>query len=369
MTAEDNFGKSFNISRASRTSDVEVNLKHIKKYDERRAKFVRSGRRYLGLALIMLSLTLKLYIDGLLLWGALPMLITLFAFFKWYMYRNASQSSVYKSGMLVPAIVVNTNPIELAALANVICEDVDLEQLACKRFAVKSLPLHRIEEGEKVPCVALFGGKEKGIWTNFEPRPLCWATDDAEMIRRNAGLIEEREWSILNKVAGELSASEDEIVLLDADEKTGEVKIRVDRVEREGLYFEYPETWKTEIEDLGDGCCHIVCEKKGDNTQEVITITTEMPEKEPSEKMRILLEVMKKQKVYENMNIQLFENVVYSGFDGMLCIFSSDYSGVKYFGRIHVFKSTGKMFTIFMQDTEDMFASKFKFFEDSFKAS
>lgn len=366
MNNKDEMGKSFNFSRASRTSDVEVNRELMRKYDEQRAKFVKLGRRHLGLFLIMFSLSLKLYVDGLWLWGSLPMLIALFALFKWYVYRNASGSSAYTSGLLVPAVVVRTNPIELAALANVLCDDVGLEQIACKRFSVKNLPIHRIAEGERVPCMALFGGKEKGMWTNFEPRPLCWVTEDAEAIRRNIDRIEEREWNLLSKIASETSAAEEDIVLLDVDEQTGEVRVRMNRAEHGGVSFDYPETWKMEIENLGEESYHIICEKKGDDSQEIVTITAEKPEKNVAEKMKAVLDGMRKQKVYANMHTQPLENTTDYGFDEVLCRFTTDFSGVKYFGKIYVFAAAGKTFTILMQDEEEAFERKFKFFADSF---
>lgn len=370
MDSKNEMGKSFNFSRASRTSDVEVNRELMKKYDEQRSKFVKLGKLQLGLFLIMFSFSLKLYVDGLWLWGSLTMLIALFALFRWYVYRNAAGGSAYTSGLLVPAVVVQTHPIELVALANVLCDDVEPEQLACKRFSVKNLPMHPIAAGERVPCMALFGGKEKGMWTNFEPRPLCWITEDAEAIRRNVERIEEREWDILSKIAGEMPAAGDDIVLLDADEQTGEVKIRMNKMEHRGVSFDYPETWKTEVEDLGEESCHIVCEKKGDNSQEIVTVTSEKSGKEDiAGKMETVLEGMRKQEVYANMHPLPFENTADYGFEEVLCRFTTDFSGVKYFGKIYVFTAAGKTFTILMQDEEDAFDRKFRFFTDSFAVS
>ena len=89
MENQNETGNSFNFSRASRTSDVEVNKELMKKYDEQRAKLIRLSWRPLGFFLIMLSLSLKLYVDAHWVWGTLPMLVALFALFRFYAYRNA----------------------------------------------------------------------------------------------------------------------------------------------------------------------------------------------------------------------------------------------------------------------------------------
>ena len=366
MENQNETGSSFNFSRASRTSDVEVNKELMKKYDEQRAMLMRLSWRQFGLFLIMFSLSLKLYVDAHWVWGTLPMLIALFALFRFYMYRNAGGSSAYTSGLLVPAIIVRTNPVELVALADVCCDDTGEEQFAYKRFAVKSLPMHKVVEGERIPCMALFGGSTNGQWTNFEPRPLCWVTDDAAAIKRNIDRIEEREWDILSKITDDTSAATDDIVLLDMDKHTGEVRRKTNKIEYEDVSFCYPDSWKTEREEGDNGSYYIYCEKKGDNSSEIITITAVSAQIDVFAKLAETLNTMKEQKVYRNMCTEPVRNVSLGDNDAILCSFVCSFSGTKYFGRIYILNVSGKTFTVLMQDEEDAFENKFKFFTDSF---
>lgn len=365
MERQEEQKRLFNFSHASRRVDVEVNKKLMQKYDEQSAKIVRLSRWQLALFLIMFSLAVKLYVGGLWLWGTLALLVALYALFKWYIYRNAGGKSAYTSGLLVPAVVVRTNPIELVALANMGCDE-DTEQLACKRFSVKDLPLHVVAEGERVPCMALFGGEENGMWTNFEPRPLCWVTDNPEALKHNIDCIEPYEWDVLNEIAPNIYSDEDDVVLLDVDEQTNEVRIRTSRMEYGGISFDYPCSWKVEVEDLSTDSYQISCEKKGVDSEEIITITSERLEKNMAEKMEAVLTIMKEQEVYHNILPQPFEHTVEYGFDGVLCRFTTQFSSTTYYGKIYVFAAAGKSFTILMQDVEMAFEVKFKFFADSF---
>jgi len=366
MENQNETGSSFNFSRASRTSDVEVNKELMKKYDEQRAKLIRLSWRPLGFFLIMLSLSLKLYVDAHWVWGTLPMLVALFALFRFYAYRNAGGASAYTSGLLVPAIVVRTNPIELIALADVCCDDAGDEQFAYKRFAVKNLPLHKVVEGERIPCMALFGGSTNGQWANFEPRPLCWVTDDANAIKHNIDRIEEREWDILRKITDDTTAATDDIVLLDVDKHTSEVRRKTNKIAYGGLSFCYPDSWKIEKEEGDNGIHYIYCEKKGDDSSEIISVNVVSPQVDVLAKLEETLNSMKQQEVYHNMSTEPVRNVSLRDNDAILCSFVCSFSNTKYFGRIYILNVSGKTFTVLMQDEEDDFENKFKFFTDSF---
>ena len=90
----------------------------------------------------------------------------------------------YKDGLLTPAIVVNVDPIELIAMANMRSSIDGDEIYGCQRLQVESLPLHSLQLGEKVPCASLFTGTQKGRHKVFNARPVCWGFDDASKIER-----------------------------------------------------------------------------------------------------------------------------------------------------------------------------------------
>ena len=215
--------KTFNFSQATRTSDIEVDAAWMKQHDEQLPKFMKLIWQRLVPGFILLGVAAVLYVYGHWVYGSIAILAALSLLFFAYLYYNAAGSAAYTSGALVPAIVVRTSPIELLALANVDCskEDADLDaQWAYKRFSVERLPVHRVELGERVPCMALFGGAKDGRWTRFEPRPLCWATSDAAAIRRNIARIDDSEWDMLSHITDDTTAADEDIVLLDIDEST-----------------------------------------------------------------------------------------------------------------------------------------------------
>ena len=216
-------GKTFNFSQATRTSDIEVDAAWMKQHDEQRPQFMKLIWQRLVPGFILLGVAAVLYVYGHWVYGSIAILAALSLLFFACLYYNAAGSAAYTSGALLPAIVVRTAPIELLALANVDCseEDADLDaQWAYKRFSVKRLPVHRVELGERVPCIALFGGAQDGRWTRFDPRPLCWATSDAAAIRRNTARIDDSEWDMLSHITDDTTAANGDIVLLDTDKST-----------------------------------------------------------------------------------------------------------------------------------------------------
>ena len=76
---------------------------------------------------------------------------------------------------------------------------------------------------------------------------------------------------------------------------------------------------------------------------------------------------MKQQEVYHNnMSTEPVRNVSLRDNDAILCSFVCSFSNTKHFGRIYILNVSGKTFTVLMQDEEDDFENKFKFFTDSF---
>ena len=362
-------GKTLNFSQATRTSDITVDTAWMKQHDEQRAEFMKLIWQRLVFGLVMVGAAVALYVYGHWIFGSIAALLALFALALVFLLHNASGSAAYTSGALVPAIVVRTAPIELLALANVDCseEDAGLEaQWAYKRFSVKRLPLHQVALGERVPCIALFGGEEDGRWTQFDPRPLCWATSDAAAIRRNTARIDGSEWEMLSHITDDTTAANGDIVLLGTNESTGRAEAMIRTIIYGEISFRYPETWKVETEDYDEGSYQIACEKKGDNSSAILTLTADPSQISASDKLHDALRSMRKQKIYQNIHLQPIESTTTFVSDGFFCSYTFSVSGTDLFGRLHTFRAGDKTFTLIMQDEQADLDATFKFFTDSF---
>lgn len=359
--------KSFNFSNASRTAQLTVNKALVNKYDEYHTRYIKLSWRYFGVFIIFLSIALKLYAGGHWAWALLPTLIALFAAFRFYTHRNAAGTSAYTSGLLVPAMVASTQPLELLALADVNATENEPPQWAYKHFAVNALPLHQPVVGERIPCVALFGGKVYDRWTNFEPRPLCWATDDAEVLKSNMEAIEEHEWNLLAGIVDDTTAAQNDIILLHIDEQTGVATPKMNKIAYGGVEFCYPDSWRNELEEIGEGSYFLSCEKKGDASQEIVIVTVEKCECTPDQKIEADMNEKAMQGTYKNTVAQPIEKTTVHGANESCCRFTAQVNGSHIVGLLYAMVENEKLITIFMQDTEDDFDRKFAFFNQSFK--
>jgi hypothetical protein len=161
-------------------------LDHLKLHDEYPA--ARSPFFYVALFLMIAAacVTFALYKGGSWIWGTLALIITLLlgAFVRSYANPLLMKRVAYESGLLVPAILVNNEPLELIAMADMRAEEDRDAVFGCVKIKVNTLPNHQIKVGEKVPCVALFGMANGGYRRNFEPRPVAWGYKDANVIRQ-----------------------------------------------------------------------------------------------------------------------------------------------------------------------------------------
>lgn len=216
--------KSINFSVATRKAQFKADSELVKQFD---MSVVAAGKRFkisLVIFILLLALTIYNFVTGHFWIGVISSIITIISVLITLVIRGLALGAVYESGLLVPAVITNTNPVEVTVLSDVSATD-DKSQLACKKIKLRTLPLHTISIGEKIPCVALFGGMSDGCYTNFDPRPLAWATANIEDITRNIGLIDNSEWDFLEIVKDKVpQMNSDQIAYFDENGNFQELK-------------------------------------------------------------------------------------------------------------------------------------------------
>jgi hypothetical protein len=213
-----NPGPSMNFSSATRAANLKADMGLVRKYDVFQTKYLWLSRvTYLiGLASVGLGVWLWQADHGI--WATVVVLAGLAVLFLGFMFGQGAGGAAYESGLLVPAVVTAMQPLTLAALADMRAADDELPLWGIIKIEVPQLPLHSATVGERVPCVALFSGENNGYWSQFEPRPLAWATADKQVIDNAMAAIGLDEWRTLARLAPSLATlPTDTIQLYEAD--------------------------------------------------------------------------------------------------------------------------------------------------------
>jgi hypothetical protein len=231
MTSENigEAGESLNFSVASRAMNIPADKDQMEQYDEYKAKGSPVFYIVLLLTLAVFAGTVWLFMNGHWIIGIIGILAALFLSFLSYSLATVQKGIAYESGLLIPAIIVNTNPIELIALADMSSEEGQTPLFGCRKMKVNQLPHHKIQIDEKVPCAALFGAALKGYRTHFDPRPICWGYKNAVYIKQVVDVISEdkdslgdlkfeNEWQMLLALKDKMKAiTHEDVVIFDAD--------------------------------------------------------------------------------------------------------------------------------------------------------
>lgn len=134
---------------------------------------------------------------------------------------------VYEEGLLVPGMIVKTEPLTVMAIANITAEDDCDEQYACYALQVKHLPGAGGTLYEKIPCACFFRYEGGNYHSAYQPHPLNWGTRNQEEIRAAIRRLEEGqtensedEWEVIKKISAEYpDLKPDHMLLLDKDYK------------------------------------------------------------------------------------------------------------------------------------------------------
>ncbi|PSK92429.1 DUF3239 domain-containing protein [Taibaiella chishuiensis] len=134
-----------------------------------------------------------------------------------FLYWRLMRRKTYEKGLLIPGMIASLQPLTLIALADMRSEETlyNTPQWGCKKIEPGNLPLHTLQVGEKVPCIAVFDVTDSDLRSNFEPRPVSWATADHHNIDQAVRLIDPEEWILLYEVIDrEMAVSQTEVTLL-----------------------------------------------------------------------------------------------------------------------------------------------------------
>ena len=115
---------------------------------------------------------------------------------------------MYEEGLLVPGLVVNTQPLTILAIANLAAEDGAPMRSGCYHLEVKELDGAKKELYEKIPCSCFFNYEGGEYHSSFQPHPLFWGTANRQEIDAALRQVEEdnrensrAEWEVLKEIA------------------------------------------------------------------------------------------------------------------------------------------------------------------------
>ncbi len=218
-------GESWNDTFATRAMNMPPDPVHMKTYDEYPSKF--SPLFFVMIALTVVSAvgSFASYKSGNTTWWLVLLVVTLLLLFALRRFPKPDdlKDIAYENGLLIPAIVIETQPLTLLALADMRGqEDVDLVW-GCLKLPVKQLPHHTIAIDEKVPCVSMFGMPGNGYWSIFQPRPVAWGYDDPALVKKVTESLtvddvdDVDEWAVLRELKDAMKgAPNNKVIYFDA---------------------------------------------------------------------------------------------------------------------------------------------------------
>lgn len=213
-------GKMINFSMAGSAMNIEPDINQVKKYDEYPAK--RNPLFYVALVFALSSAvaTFFFFSNGSWIWGSLFILLTLVFFLFVRSYNNPllMKRIAYESGLIIPAVITETQPLTLLALADIRGDEEKDLVWGCRKIIVHQLPHHHLCISEKIPCASLFGMSVKGYRRYFEPRPISWGFPDENHRQQALESIGEEEWHVLAQLEPQMKeVPKDLVVFFDKD--------------------------------------------------------------------------------------------------------------------------------------------------------
>lgn len=216
-------GKSVNLSNASRAMNKKPDGEQIKKFDESAKQTSKFRNKLIFTLLVIVGFSGYLFFTGHWIFASILAVISLLLLL---FTLNINSETVYENGLIIPAIIVNTNPLKIIVLADMRSEEEQTLIWGCQKITLKNLPNHKIEIGEKIPCVSLFGMAINGYRRHFEPRPISWGFKNPDYLSQAVELITNNEcpnftseWEILEKLSNAMKDfdKENEVVFFDED--------------------------------------------------------------------------------------------------------------------------------------------------------
>lgn len=209
---------------ASTKSGITAQLSHIKKHDEIICAVLRQRRNSIRNLAVCIILTIaSIFVS----WIPAVIFGLAAAFFLWRFWgtgvSDEYMKEVYEEGLLVPGMVVKTQPLTIMAVANMVAHDGAATVNGCLNLIVKDLPGANRELYEKIPCSCFFTYEQGNYHSSFSPHPLYWGTSDQHEIAMALRQAEsdnkensQDEWEVIKHLAEQFPSLENkEIILLD----------------------------------------------------------------------------------------------------------------------------------------------------------
>lgn len=183
-------GEMVNNTFATRAANIDPDKERVKKYTQHKwaQKPMRIARYLLW---VWVAGAIALYATGHYIWGTLVVLIALLWRYLVSVAADGLTESVFTDGLLMPAVITKKdfesktgkNSCDILVLANMGTGMNTRAVWGLQRLKINQLPIHQIQEGERVPCVAYFNTVVKNnTRMHFVPSPLCWATADTQVL-------------------------------------------------------------------------------------------------------------------------------------------------------------------------------------------
>lgn len=148
---------------ASVKSGIHADVERIRKHDELIGKVLKQRRSSICCFIVSLALAVGV---SIVLKNFIPAIILglVAAFFLWRFWGTGVSEDymreVYEEGLLVPGMVVNTQPLTILAIANLVAHNGVPVINACRSLVVKELDGAKKELYEKIPCSCFFVMKQ-----------------------------------------------------------------------------------------------------------------------------------------------------------------------------------------------------------------
>jgi len=205
-------GEILNHSVASRAVNIAPDMRRVRCYDiyHKRYQSLLKGWGLSGLALLVAGLAVCWMEHPV--WGGILIALSVPVLFIAARIPQTLKGDAYRTGLLIPGIVTSLSPLTVTCVTDIRTGEYPVEagepMWGVREVLVEALPLHASQLGEQVPCVSLFGetDEEGSYYTNFEPRPLSWGTEDAGIIEQARQAIDNDEWLILPTLARAFAA-------------------------------------------------------------------------------------------------------------------------------------------------------------------
>lgn len=144
-------------------------------------------------------------------WIPAVICLLLALFFLWRAVGKFSDEylrEMYEEGLLVPGMIVKTDPLTIMAIANMTARDGAPAVNGCYCLEVKELDGAQKILFEKIPCSCFFCYEGGDYHSSFQPHPLYWGTADQQSVQEALRQVEEDnkenardEWEVLKEVA------------------------------------------------------------------------------------------------------------------------------------------------------------------------